>query len=193
MYFEYFLFPKLKTDQHCTAPNRWQDFTVLAMFWAVALALVFVAFRMIRFPLKRNVHVGPDKRRIGHQVESGRSHVMSGYELAISCCIPPEDRSLSESGWPNPPERFCRERAHRNRFCFVRTGFRGVAKQGGWSSNPINLFRPERYNRIYSRRPPRRNRARRQSHHGQNPHHARQDQRIDRSHAVNLICHRFLQ
>lgn len=60
MYYDYILFPKLKADEHYIAPTRWQDFTFLAVFWAVFLTVAFVAFRMIRFAVKSNLRISPD-------------------------------------------------------------------------------------------------------------------------------------
>lgn len=53
MYYDYILFPKLKVDDHYTTPTRWQDFTFLAIFWTTAILLMFAAFRLLRFALKR--------------------------------------------------------------------------------------------------------------------------------------------
>lgn len=52
MYYDYVLFPKLKVQDHYIAPNRWQDFAFLAIFWTVALAVFFASFRLICFALK---------------------------------------------------------------------------------------------------------------------------------------------
>jgi len=75
-------------------------------------------------------------------------------------------------------------REHLNELDDIEAGIR--------STHSDSLFRPQRHNRIDSRRPPRRNRARRQSHYRQNAHHACQHQGIERVHAVNLVCHGFL-
>jgi hypothetical protein len=53
MYYDYLLFPKLKAEDHYIAPTRWQDFAFLAIFWTTILLLLFAAFRLLRFALKR--------------------------------------------------------------------------------------------------------------------------------------------
>jgi hypothetical protein len=37
IYYDYFLFPKLKAEDHYIAPTRWQDFAFQAIFWTIAL------------------------------------------------------------------------------------------------------------------------------------------------------------
>jgi hypothetical protein len=55
MYNDYILFPKEKAEDHYIAPTRWQDFTFLAIFWTTAILLMFAAFRLLRFALKRQL------------------------------------------------------------------------------------------------------------------------------------------
>ena len=52
IYYDYVLFPRLKAEDRYIAPTRWQDFAFQAIFWTIALLLLFVAFRLIRFALK---------------------------------------------------------------------------------------------------------------------------------------------
>jgi hypothetical protein len=52
MYYGYFLFPKIKAEDHYIAPTRWQDFAFLTIFWTTALVLYFVSFRLLRFAMK---------------------------------------------------------------------------------------------------------------------------------------------
>jgi hypothetical protein len=52
IYYDYFLFPKLKAVDGYIAPARWQDFAFQAIFWTTILLLLFAAFRLIRFAVK---------------------------------------------------------------------------------------------------------------------------------------------
>jgi hypothetical protein len=52
IYYDYFLFPRLKAEEHYIAPTRWQDFAFQLIFWPTVLLLLYVAFRLIRFALK---------------------------------------------------------------------------------------------------------------------------------------------
>ncbi len=53
MYYNYFLWPKEKAEEHYIIPTRWQDLTFLVVFWATSLLLLFLSFRLIRFALRR--------------------------------------------------------------------------------------------------------------------------------------------
>ncbi len=53
MYYNYFLWPKEKAEEHYVIPTRWQDLTFLVVFWAISLLLLFLSFRLVRFALKR--------------------------------------------------------------------------------------------------------------------------------------------
>jgi hypothetical protein len=52
IYYDYFLFSKLKAEDHYIPPTRWQDFVFQAIFWPTILLLLFAAFRLIRFAVK---------------------------------------------------------------------------------------------------------------------------------------------
>jgi len=52
IYYDYFLFPKVKTEDHYLAPMRWQDFAFQGLFWTVTLLVLFVVFRLIRYTLR---------------------------------------------------------------------------------------------------------------------------------------------
>ena len=53
MYYNYFLWPKEKAEEHYIVPTRWQDLTFLAVFWVTLLLMVFISFRLIRFALRK--------------------------------------------------------------------------------------------------------------------------------------------
>ena len=53
IYCDYVLFPRLKAEEHYIRPTRWQDLVFLTVFWAVALILFWVGFRLIRYAMKR--------------------------------------------------------------------------------------------------------------------------------------------
>jgi len=53
MYYNYFLWPKEKAEEHYIIPTRWQDLTFLVGFWATSLLLLYLSFLLIRFALKR--------------------------------------------------------------------------------------------------------------------------------------------
>jgi hypothetical protein len=53
MYYNYFLWPKEKADEHYIIPTRWQDFTFLIVFWAISLFPFYLSFRLVRFALKK--------------------------------------------------------------------------------------------------------------------------------------------
>ena len=55
MYYDYFLFPTLKAEDHSIAPTRWQDFAFLGIFWTTVLLSLFAAFRLLRFAMKGRV------------------------------------------------------------------------------------------------------------------------------------------
>jgi hypothetical protein len=44
IYYDYFLFPKLKAEDYYIAPTRWQDFAFQAIFWPTVLLLLYAAF-----------------------------------------------------------------------------------------------------------------------------------------------------
>jgi hypothetical protein len=52
MYYEYFLWPREKAEEHYIAPTRWQDLVFLAVFWTAIAVALFVSFRLLRFALK---------------------------------------------------------------------------------------------------------------------------------------------
>jgi hypothetical protein len=53
MYYNYFLWPKEKAEEHYVIPTRWQDLTFIVVFWAISLFLFLLSFRLVRFALKR--------------------------------------------------------------------------------------------------------------------------------------------
>ena len=50
VYYEYYLFPKVK-DQYIM-PLRWQDITALVLLWGGAILLLYLSYRLLKYAFR---------------------------------------------------------------------------------------------------------------------------------------------